>query len=316
MLLGSPAEAGAAGRDPGGRRSSRESRSVARRRAHGQRAHRPGGDRPRRLLVRLDAAGQSAAPPHRRPTASWCGAPTRATAARCGTAARWQSARQAFVAYAGPPLAADAAYRWTVQARGAGGAVGPGLSPGTLHHGPAAGRLDRRPLAAPGRRLAATRPGHLPADRGHAAGGHRGARHGLRLRRPHLPPVRGRDAGGRLAELLLPRRAVRARRGPHRRAHRGRHSAIGVLHRWYGPGQGPARLLPRPAPPALRPVRRRPPRRLRVRRDMAGAAGRVAAVAAAQRRRRRLRGVGGRARSTRRAGRARASTTARGRPSR
>ena len=28
------------------------------------------------------------------------------------------SARQAFVAYAGPPLAADAAYEWTVRARG------------------------------------------------------------------------------------------------------------------------------------------------------------------------------------------------------
>ena len=46
-------------------------------------------------------------------------------------------------------------------------------------------------------------------------------------------------------------------------------SAVGVLHRWYGPGQGRPGLGARPALPALRLVPRRPPRRVRIGRHLA-----------------------------------------------
>ena len=71
------------------------------------------------------------------------------------------------------------------------------------------------PVAQTSRRLGPARPGHLPAHRGHAARRHDQAGHGLRLRRPHLPPLRQRRRRRRLAQLLVPRRAVRPRRRPH-----------------------------------------------------------------------------------------------------
>ena len=43
-----------------------------------------------------------------------------------------QSARQAFVAYDGPALAADAAYRWTVQCQDAAGRWGPMSAPSSF----------------------------------------------------------------------------------------------------------------------------------------------------------------------------------------
>ena len=204
------------------------------------------------------------------------------------------SARQAFVAYGGPALAADAAYRWTVQAGGAGARWGPVSAPARFTTALRDGDWQA-PVAAPGRQLATARPRHLPAHRGDPARRHRGPRHRLRLRRPHLPPLRGRGAGRRVAELLLSRRAVRARRGPDRRGDRRaaqRHRSAAPLVR---AGTGPPRLRSRAALPALPLVRRRAPRRLRVGPDVARAPGRMAALAAAQLRRRRLRRVGGRA---------------------
>ena len=194
------------------------------------------------------------------------------------------SARQAFVAYGGAALAADAAYEWTVQAQGAAG-WGPESAPArfttALRDAGLAG-----PVATPGRRFVTTRSRDLPAHRGRAACGHGHPRHRLPLRRSHLQAVRGRKPGRRLAELLLPRRAVRAHGGPHRCDHRGaaqrpRRAAPLVRARPGAPG-----LLPRPALPTLRLVWRWPARRLRVGRDLARAPGRVVAVAAAQQRRR------------------------------
>src|SRR6202041_1478175 len=130
------------------------------------------------------------------------------------------SARQAFVAYGGPSLAADAAYEWTVQPRGPAGRWGPvsapsrfttalraadwraprrppaawpgrpwgaGLGPVPLHDGAAGGRLAG-PVAAARRRFPATRPRHVPAHRGHARA-RRLPRNRLRVRGPHLPSV-------------------------------------------------------------------------------------------------------------------------------
>ena len=76
-------------------------------------------------------------------------------------------------------------------------------------------------MAAPSRELAAAGPCHVSPHRGDTAGGHGRPRHGVPLRRPHVPTVRRRVAGRRLAELLLPRRAVHAHGGRHRSGDRG-----------------------------------------------------------------------------------------------
>ena len=89
----------------------------------------------------LQAPGRGPWP--RRPTASWCGAPTPPGPGSCGTAVPCASARQAFVAYGGPALAADAAYQWTVQPRRAAGRWGPVSAPGPLHHRRCATRTGR-----------------------------------------------------------------------------------------------------------------------------------------------------------------------------
>ena len=62
-----------------------------------------------------------------------------------GQRARCDSAWQAFVPYGGPPLAADAAYRWTVQARGADARLGPSLGSGAIHHGAACTAIGQPP---------------------------------------------------------------------------------------------------------------------------------------------------------------------------
>ena len=102
------------------------------------------------------------------------------------------------------------------------GRVGGGLRAVSLHH-----RTARRglagPVAAPGRRLFATRSRDVPAHRGDPAHRHRRPRLRLRLRRAHLPPLRGRGSGRRVAQLLVSRRAVRADGGPDR--HGGRRAA-------------------------------------------------------------------------------------------
>ncbi len=162
------------------------------------------------------------------------------------------SARQAFVAYGGPVLAADAAYQWTVQARDPAG-WGPVAAPAQFTTALRDADWQAQWLRPAGDVVAA-RSRDIPAHRCHAARRRRRARHRLRVRRPHLPAVRGRNAGGRLAELLLPRRAVRAYRGPDRDGDRWatqrRRRAASLVRAWSGtPG-----LVARPALPALRLV--------------------------------------------------------------
>ncbi len=197
------------------------------------------------------------------------------------------------MAYAGPALAADAAYRWTVEARGPGARWGPASAPARFTTALRDGDWQAQWLRPAGDSQQPDRVTYLRTEVTPPAGAvDRVDR--LRLRRAHLPAVRGRRAGGRLAQLLLPRRAVRAGGRPDR--HGGRRAA--QRHRRAAPlvraGAGAPRLLPRPAVPALGLVRRRPPGRLRVGRHVARTPGRVAALAAAQQRRRRLRRMGGR----------------------
>jgi hypothetical protein len=75
-----------------------------------------------------------------------------------------ESARQAFVPYAGPTLAGDAAYRWTVQARAPGATWGPVSAPAHFTTGLRAGDWGGRHVADPGGRTGRARPRHLPAQ--------------------------------------------------------------------------------------------------------------------------------------------------------
>ena len=204
------------------------------------------------------------------------------------------SARQAFVAYAGPPLAADAAYEWTVQPRGAAEGWGPVSTPARFTTALRAADWQARWLRPAGNSQQPDRVTYLRTEVTPATGTLRratayvSAAHTYRLYVDGVPVdawpsfsypdeqyARAVDLTGALAG--------------------GRTSAIGVLHRWYGPGQGRPASDPGLLFQLVPVVRRRPQRRGRVRRELARAPGRMAALAATKLRRRRLRGVGRRA---------------------
>ena len=147
-----------------------------------------------------------------------------------------RSARQAFVHYAGPPLASDAAYEWTVRAA-SGDRWGPTSSPARfstalrpddweaqwLH--PAAG--SAQPDRVTYLRSEVTPPGGAVRR----ATAYVSAAHTYRLYVDGVP-VDGWPSFSYPDEQYA--RAVDLTgsvRG-------GRRTAIGVLHRWYGPGQG------------------------------------------------------------------------------
>jgi alpha-L-rhamnosidase len=146
------------------------------------------------------------------------------------------SARQAFVAYGGPSLAADAAYEWTVQPRGPAGRWGPVSAPARFTTALRAADWRAQWLQPAGNSQQPDRVTYLRTEVTPAAGTFRAtasvsAAHTYRLYVDGVPVdawpsfsypdeqyVRAVDLTGALAG--------------------GRTSAIGVLHRWYGPGQG------------------------------------------------------------------------------
>ncbi len=147
------------------------------------------------------------------------------------------SARQAFVAYAGPPLAADAAYEWTVQTRGAAEGWGPVSTPARFTTALRAADWQGRWLRPAGNSQQPDRVTYLRTEITPATGTLRratayvSAAHTYRLYVDGVPVdawpsfsypdeqyARAVDLTGALAG--------------------GRTSAIGVLHRWYGPGKG------------------------------------------------------------------------------
>jgi alpha-L-rhamnosidase len=148
------------------------------------------------------------------------------------------SASQAFVPYGGPPLAADAAYRWTVQARDTTGRWGPVSAPAGfttgLRHSDWTAAQWLRPAGnspQPDRVTYVRTEITPPAGSVARATAYVSAAHTYRLfvdgaaadawpsfSYPDEQYVRAVDLTGSLAG--------------------GRRSAIGVLHRWYGPGQG------------------------------------------------------------------------------
>ena len=147
------------------------------------------------------------------------------------------SARQAFVAYAGPSLAADAAYEWTVQPRGAAGRWGPVSPPARFTTALRAGDWQAQWLQPAGASRQPDRVSYVRKEVTPTAGTLRratayvSAAHTYRLyvdgvavdawpsfSYPDEQYPRAVDLTGALAG--------------------GRTSAIGLLHRWYGPGQG------------------------------------------------------------------------------
>ncbi len=147
------------------------------------------------------------------------------------------SARQAFVAYAGPSLAADAAYEWTVQARGYGERWGPTSSPARFSTALRSGDWKAQWLRPAGSSTQPDRVTYLrtvvtpPAGALRRATAYVSAAHTYRLYLDGVPVdawpsfsypdeqyARAVDLTGSVTG--------------------GRRMAIGVLHRWYGPGQG------------------------------------------------------------------------------
>jgi alpha-L-rhamnosidase len=154
----------------------------------------------------------------------------------------WQSgdvdtAQQAFVAYGGPALASDAAYEWTIQPRGSDGTWGAVSSPGRFTTGLRDADWRASWLIPASSSQQPDRVTYLRGEMTPPAGPFRraiayvSAAHTYRLFVDDTPVdawpsfsypdeqyVRAVDLTAALAA--------------------GRTSAIGVLHRWYGPGQG------------------------------------------------------------------------------
>jgi alpha-L-rhamnosidase len=147
------------------------------------------------------------------------------------------SARQAFVAYSGPALTADAAYEWAVQARGPGGRWGPVSVPARFTTSLRDGDWQAQWLRPAGASQQPDRVTYLRTEVPPPAGtvdrvtAYVSAAHTYRLfvngapmdawpsfSYPDEQYVRAVDLTGTVTG--------------------GRRSAIGVLHRWYGPGQG------------------------------------------------------------------------------
>ena len=149
-----------------------------------------------------------------------------------------ESSRQAFVAYTGPALAADAAYRWTVRVRASGGQWGPVSAPAQFTTSLRAGDWTAAQWLRPaGTSQQPDRVTYLrtevtpPAGTVARATAYVSAAHTYRFfvdgepvdawpsfSYPDEQYVRAVDLTGVVAG--------------------GRRSALGVLHRWYGPGQG------------------------------------------------------------------------------
>ena len=147
------------------------------------------------------------------------------------------SARQAFVAYAGPTLAADGAYRWTVEARGWEGRWGPASAPARFTTSLRDNDWQAQWLRPAGDSQQPDRVTYLRTEVTPPAGAvdrvtaYVSAAHTYRLyvngapvdawpsfSYPDEQYVRAVDLTGTVTG--------------------GRRSAVGVLHRWYGPGQG------------------------------------------------------------------------------
>ena len=148
------------------------------------------------------------------------------------------SARQAFVAYAGPALAADAAYEWTVQVEGAGSGWGPVSTPARFTTALRAGDWGAAGWLIPAAGAEASdRVTYLRSELTPPAGtlvratAYVSAAHTYRLYVDNKP-VDAWPSFSYPDEQYVRAVDLTSALRPARR------SAIGVLHRWYGAGQG------------------------------------------------------------------------------
>ena len=148
-----------------------------------------------------------------------------------------ETGQQAFVAYGGSPLAADAAYAWTVQLRDTGGRWGPVAAPATFTTALRAADWQARWLRPAGPSQQPDRVTYLrtevtpPAGSLRRATAYVSAAHTYRL---YLngPQVDAWPSFSYPDEQYARAVDVTSVVRP------GRPNALGVLHRWYGPGQG------------------------------------------------------------------------------
>ena len=203
---------------------------------------------------------------------------------------RVSSSHQAFVGYGGPPLSADARYRWTVSTADGQGRWSQPSAPASFTTGLRTKdwtALWLRPGPAdPGAGGVHLPPGHPPPSaRDHRPG------HGLRGRRPQVPAVGERRPARQRPELLLSRRAVL----PGDRHHVGAGGRAPQRRRHPPPlvraGPGSSDLRPRPPGPGGGALRRRHPGDAPLRRLVADPTGGMAPGTPAQQRRGRLRRV-------------------------
>ena len=148
-----------------------------------------------------------------------------------------ETGQQAFVTYGGSPLAADAAYVWTVQLRDAGGRWGPVAAPATFTTALRAGDWQAQWLRPVGSSQQPDRvtylrteitppPGTLRRATAYVSAAHT---YRLYLNGPQVdawPSFSYPDE--QYARAVDVASVVRP----------GRPNVLGVLHRWYGPGQG------------------------------------------------------------------------------
>ncbi len=148
-----------------------------------------------------------------------------------------ETGQQAFVTYGGSPLAADAAYAWTVQVRDGNGRWGPVAAPATFTTALRAADWQARWLRPAGSSQQPDRVTYLrteitlPAGTLRRATAYVSAAHTYRL---YLngPQVDAWPSFSYPDEQFARAVDVASVVRP------GRPNALGVLHRWYGPGQG------------------------------------------------------------------------------
>lgn len=147
------------------------------------------------------------------------------------------TAQQAFVLYGGPTLEGDAAYAWTVQARGYGPRWGPVSAPMTLTTALRASDWTSQWLkpagtsAQPDRVTYVRKEVTLPAGGVHRATAYVSAAHTYRL-------YLNGEAVDAWPSFCYPDEQYTRAVDVTRAVRSGRPNALGVLHRWYGGGQG------------------------------------------------------------------------------
>jgi alpha-L-rhamnosidase len=153
------------------------------------------------------------------------------------------SAQQAFVLYRGPALAGDAAYAWTIQARGYGPRWGPASASMTFTTALRAEDWTAQWLRPAARSAQPDRVTYLRAEVSPSAGGVRRATAYVSAAHTYRLYVNG-EAVDAWPSFCFPDEQYTRAVDVTRVIRPGRPNALGVLHRWYGSGQGRPASVP------------------------------------------------------------------------